>query len=54
MVSVVDMGNSTSGDTVTVNLPPLNEVTYYYIVTATADDMTVRVQGFFRTSTLCG
>ena len=50
--SVVDMGSSTSGDTVTVDLPPLNEVTYYYLVTATADGVTVRVQGFFRTSTL--
>ena len=52
--SVVDTGSSTSGDTVTVNLTAtLNEsTTYYYLVTATAEGVSVTVQGFFRTSML--
>ena len=52
--SVVDTGSSTSGDTVTVTLTAtLNEsTTYYYLVTATAEGVSVTVQGFFRTSML--
>ena len=49
--SVVDTGSSTSGDTVTVILTATLErdTTYYYLVTATAEGVSVRVQGFFQT-----
>ena len=47
--SVVDTGSSTSGDIVTVTLTAsLEERTiYYYRVTATAEGVCVRVEGFF-------
>ena len=53
--SVVDTGSSTSGDTVTVTLTATLErsSTYYYIVTATAEGVTVRVEGFFNTGICC-
>ena len=52
--SVVDTGSSTSGDTVTVTLTATLErdTTYYYLVTVTAEGVSVGVQGFFQTGLL--
>ena len=49
--SVVDTGSNSSGDTVTVTLTATLErsSTYYFLITATAPSVTVRVQGFFKT-----
>ena len=49
--SVGDNGSSTSGDTVTVTLTELVvNTTYYYLATATAEGVCVRVEGDFQAS----
>ena len=52
--SVVDTGSGTSGDTVTVTITATLErdTTYYYRATATAEGVSVRVQGIFQTGLL--
>ena len=52
--STVDTGNSTSGDTVTVALTARlqGDTIYYYLVTATAEGMCVRLQGICETGML--
>ena len=54
--SVVDTGSSTSGDTVTVTLTARlqRDTTYYYLVTATAEGVSVRVEDVFKTGQLQG
>ena len=51
--SVVDTGSSTCGDAVTVTLTATLErsTTYYYLVAAAAEGVSVKVPGFFQTGT---